>query len=1059
MINKKIKKVLVIGSGPIVIGQAAEFDYSGSQALQILKSYGIETVLINPNPATIMTDESMADHIYLEPLTLEFVKKIIIKENPDGVLASFGGQTALNLAKELVESNFLKRENCELLGSSIEAIILSEDRFLFREKMISENINVPSGLIIANIDDGVNWAETNGYPVIIRPAYTLGGSGGGIANNKIELQKILKRGLRLSTIGQCLIESSIKGLKEIEFEIIRDHNDNCVSICHMENIDPVGIHTGESIVIAPIQSLTDKEIQQLRTLCFKVVRSLNIIGACNVQLAQDPDSSEYFVIEANPRVSRSSALASKATGYPIAKISTHVSLGKSLDEIINPITGKTFASFEPTLDYVICKIPRWPFDKFKTANRSLSTQMKSTGEVMSIGRTFEEAFLKGLRSLELKNATEYYQSFNHRKTDELILDLKKHTDNWFLELMELFRRDLTIEKAHEITEIDPYFLYRIQSIILKEKELANLKDLNRDTLYLLKKSGFTNKAISYFSNISIYEIQLLLEKYSIKPVIKSVDSCAAEFEAITPYYYQTYDQESDAVQSLNKKVIILGSGPIRIGQGIEFDYSCVHSILAAKEMGFETVMINNNPETCSTDFSLSDRLYFEPLDTEDVINILKFEKPTGVIVQFGGQTAINLAADIEMAGFKILGTNLENINQAENRSDFEALLDHLTIRRPKACLLRSINDLTDCLKKITFPVIARPSYVLGGMQMEVLYNRDELEQYLKMDLEISNEKPILIDEYIKGKEIEVDAISDGEEVFIPGIMEHIERAGIHSGDSISVYPPQNLYPEVIKEVTETTIKIARALKIKGILNIQFTYKKGELYILEVNPRASRTVPFLSKMTKIPMANIATQIILGRKLKDFGYQTEVAPTPDFVSVKVPVFSFDKLSDVEPALGPEMKSTGEAIGVGPKLEIALYKGLLAQGIKLPETGRVLLTISDRYKKDIVEIAEAFSNLGFKIVATSGTAIFLNEQTNIGVLEVSKIEESEYSLINMINDKKVDLIINTLSKDKKSNTDGFKMRRAALENNIPCFTSLDTVNAILKIYLHRQLDLWKL
>lgn len=1059
MRDQSINTVLVIGSGPIIIGQAAEFDYSGSQALQVLREFNIKSILVNPNPATIMTDKTMADHVYMEPLTLGFLKKIILKEKPDGILASFGGQTALNLAKELAEDGFLKRENVKLLTSPLESIALAEDRFLFREKMIQENINVPHGKIIHTVKEGLNWAKEHNYPVIVRPAYTLGGSGGGLANNSEELEQILKRGLSLSTINQCLVESSIKGLKEIEFEIIRDHNDNCVSVCHMENIDPVGTHTGESVVVAPIQSLSDKEIQQLRTLSFQVVRHLNIIGACNVQLAQNPKTGDYFVIEANPRVSRSSALASKATGYPIAKISTHIALGRNLDEIINPITNKTFASFEPTLDYVICKIPRWPFDKFKTGNRKLSTQMKSTGEVMSIGRTFEEAFLKGLRSLELNIATNYYKSLKHLSEYELTTRLKDHTDEWFIDILELLRRDYNLEDLNEMTQIDPYFLYRFQNIIQKEKELTQLSNINSRTLFELKKSGFTNEAISYFSKLDIQKIRELLKQNLIKPVIKSVDSCAAEFEAATPYYYQTYDQETDLIKSSNKKVAIIGSGPIRIGQGIEFDYSCVHSLLASKELGYETIMINNNPETCSTDFTLSDRLYFEPLYHEDVINILNVEKPEGVIVQFGGQTAINLAKEIKEAGFNILGTSLEDTQKAEDRSQFEQLLDELEIHRPKAYLFSSVQQGLSLIEQIKFPVVARPSYVLGGMSMEVLYTKEELLSYLNSEIEVSEEKPILVDEYIKGKEIEVDAISDGIDVLIPGIMEHIERAGIHSGDSISVYPPQNLYPEVIEEIKIATNKIAKALKLKGILNIQYTYKKGVLYVLEVNPRASRTVPFLSKMTNIPMAQVATKVILGKSLKELNLKSGILPEPNFVSVKVPVFSFDKLSEVEPALGPEMKSTGEVIGVERCLETALYKGLVASGLSLPDAGRILLTISDRYKEEILPIAFDFYKLGFELVATEGTAQFLKEHLNIPVQTVSKINNDAFSLIDLIENKRVDIIINTLTKNKKSNSDGFKMRRAALENNIPCFTSIDTIEAIIKIYKKRELQLWEL
>lgn len=1049
---KQIKSVLVIGSGPIIIGQAAEFDYSGSQALQVLREKNIRTILINPNPATIMTDKTMADVVYMQPLTGDFLKKIILKEKPDGILSSFGGQSALNLSKELASESFLEKENVSLLGSSLQSIKLAEDRLLFRDKMISIGVNVPDGKVVSNIKEGMSYSQENCYPLIIRPAYTMGGSGGGMAYNESELLTFLKTGLDQSSINQCLIEKSIKGLKEIEFEIMRDHKGNCISICHMENIDPVGIHTGESIVVCPIQSLSDKEIQSLRSMSLKIVNSLNIIGACNVQLAYDSKSQTPYVIEVNPRVSRSSALASKATGYPIAKIAAQVILGQSLDEIQNPITQKTFASFEPTLDYIVVKIPRWPFDKFTQANCSLSTQMKSTGEVMSIGTNFSSAFLKALRSLELKDSTNFYKVLSHKSKDDLIERLRSHSSDWYLNLIELMRRGESIDQLESITQISSYFLYQINQITKLEKRLKD-EELNKELLYQAKKNGFTNEHIHYFTKSKV-DINSLLETHQIFPVFRKVDTCAGEFEAHTPYFYHAYGESDEFDNNSSKeKVVILGSGPIRIGQGIEFDYSCTHGLLQARNEGFETIMINNNPETCSTDFSMSDKLYFEPLYKEDVLNILRAEKPKGVIVQFGGQSAINLAEDIVAAGFDILGTSLESINLAEDRNQFEELLNSLDIKRPKANIINSFSDLELIKEDICFPVVARPSFVLGGANMEVLYTFKELENYTYK--QGSFENPILIDEYIKGKEIEVDALSDGETIVIPGIMEHIERAGVHSGDSISVYPPQSLYPEVINEIKQTTIKLAQALNIKGVMNIQYTYKKGALYVLEVNPRASRTVPFISKMTGINMARLATQVCLGKKLKELGYKTGLIENSKVIGVKVPVFSFSKLTEAEPGLGPEMKSTGEVIGTDHCFENALYKGLLASGIKLPEYGRVLFTISERYKKESLSLARKFYDFGFSIIATSGTKKYLEKNLGVQVEEVSKINEGSHGLLNLIQEKRVDLVINTLSKGKESNTDGFKMRRLAFENNIPCFTSLDTVKSILKIYKKRNLS----
>ncbi len=1048
------RKILVIGSGPIVIGQAAEFDYSGSQALQILKEEGISTVLVNPNPATIMTDKDMADKVYLEPLDVETLKKIIIKESPTGILSSFGGQTALNLSKKLAESGFLERENVRLLGSDLKSIKYAEDRFLFREKMIEMGVPVPPGIIVSNLEQAKEYAAKEGFPLIVRPAYTLGGSGGGLVNNLEDFLTVLSRGLDLSSIGQCLVERSIKGLKEIEFEVIRDREDNSLAICHMENIDPVGIHTGESIVVAPIQSLADTEIQFLRTMSLKIVSELNIIGACNVQLAHCSDTNQSYVIEVNPRVSRSSALASKATGYPIAKVATHVALDKTIDKILNPITGNTFASFEPTLDYVVVKIPRWPFDKFRAADKTLSTQMKSTGEVMSIGRNFSEAFLKAIRSLELKNATNYFNSFKDIDTKELKLNLKKHTCDWYLELLELLRRHCSLDEIHEITKISHYFLYRLKCITDLEKKIESSNALDETLLRELKTKGFSNSTISYFSKQPKIDISSKLKEFNIKPVVKSVDSCAGEFEASTPYYYQSYGSECDAglVESTKKKVVVLGSGPIRIGQGIEFDYSCVHSLLKLREEGIETIMINNNPETCSTDFSLSDKLYFEPLYDEDVLNILHREKPDGVIVQFGGQTSLKLTESIHNAGFTILGTSLDSINMAEDRDKFETLLDELEINRPKACIIQNKDFKNDSL---SYPVIVRPSYVLGGAHMEVLYTEKELNHYLERNESLLEDHAILVDEYIKGKEIEVDALCDGDNVCIPGIMEHVERAGVHSGDSISVFPPQNLFTKVQEEVVQTTIKIAKALNVKGILNIQYTFKKGKLYILEVNPRASRTVPFLSKMTELPMAKIATGIMLGKTLKELNVLTGLLKEPDFISVKVPVFSFDKVLGAEVALGPEMKSTGEVLGVDKNFELALLKGLVASGVRLPSYGRVLMTISDRYKEDALELAKELDSLGYKIIATKGTKSFFEANSNLNVDLAHKINEANIGLDTLIKSRKVDMVVNTLSQNKKSNSDGFKLRRLACENSIPCFTSLDTMSSIIGVLKFRDLS----
>ncbi|MCB9092014.1 MAG: carbamoyl-phosphate synthase large subunit [Halobacteriovoraceae bacterium] len=1047
------KKVMVIGSGPIIIGQAAEFDYSGSQCLQVLREKGIESVLVNSNPATIMTDKSMADKVYMEPINEEFVKKILVKERPDAVLSSFGGQTALNITKQLAESGFLDKLNIKVLGSHLETIKTAEDRLLFREKMISMDIPVVEGEIVSNMKDGIKAAEKYGFPLIIRPAYTLGGAGGGLVYNMQEYEETLSKGLLLSSIGQCLIEKSIAGYKEIEYEVIRDHNDNAIIVCNMENVDPVGVHTGDSIVIAPSQTLSDDDYQNLRDVSLRVVRALDIHGACNVQLALDPHSSNYFIIEVNPRVSRSSALASKATGYPIAKIATHIALGMSLDEIQNPITGKTFASYEPSIDYVVTKFPRWPFDKFKTANRKLGSQMKSTGEVMALGRNFEESMLKAVRSLELGYFHLYDPCFDHSSLSELEEFIAKGTDLRMFAIATYLRKGGNAEKITELVMMDPFFLNKVKNILNAEKQLQN-SGLESEAVFKAKRLGFTDRAIAFFAKSEIEAVRSVREQNDIKPVIKLVDSCAAEFPAETPYFYQTYEQVDEWEAESEKSIAIIGSGPIRIGQGIEFDYSCVHSLIACRAKGYKTVMINNNPETCSTDFTLSDRLYFEPLYDEDVLAVLEREKPEGVIVQFGGQTAINLTQAIQAAGFQVIGTSPENIARAEDREQFETAMNELGILRPKGLTLKSRDDIDKILPQIEYPTMVRPSFVLGGLAMEIIYSEEELVRYLSSDVTISPEMPLLIDQYIKGIEIEVDGICDGKAVLIPGIMEHIERAGVHSGDSIAVYPPVNLYEDVKNKVIEITKKLATKLDIKGIFNIQFMYKKGNVYVIEVNPRASRTVPFLSKMTGIPMAQVATRIMLGETLKDMDYSDGLYPTPDFYSVKVPVFSFDKLHDVEPALGPEMKSTGEVLGRDKNLPLALYKGLLALGLQVPDSGNVLITLSDRYKEESFDMIRRFKELGFNILSTEGTGKFIKEKLGISVEVVPKIGHADYNLIHYLKDNKIDVIINTLSKGKKSNTDGFYLRRTAFEKKIPCFTSIDTAMALLDVIEYRHI-----
>ncbi len=1043
--NPHLKKVLVIGSGPIIIGQAAEFDYSGTQAVKSLIEEGIEVVLVNSNPATIMTDKETAHKVYIEPLTKEFILKIIHKEKPDGILPTLGGQTALNLAVKMEEEGHLKKLGIQLLGCKVETIKKAEDRKLFKDLMEEINEPVAESKIISTLSEALEFSLKIGFPLIVRPAFTLGGTGGGIVHNEEELVQIVTLGLESSPIRQCLLEKSIAGYKEIEYEVVRDSKDNCIIVCNMENIDPVGIHTGDSIVVAPSQTLSDKEYQILRTSAIKIIRALKIEGGCNVQFALDPHSFQYYVIEVNPRVSRSSALASKATGYPIAKIAAKIALGFTLDEIINPVTKKTFACFEPALDYVVIKIPRFPFDKFNTANRRLGTQMKATGEVMAIGRNFEESLLKAIRSLEIGIYHLEHPKFKNKSKDQLIEKILKQDDERLFVIAEAIRSGISTLEINQLTKVDHFFLNKIQNIIELEKKLNN-KNLNKSEIITLKKFGFSDQFIAKNFEMSEKDFYLWRKNNSILPVFKMVDTCAGEFESETPYYYSTYEEEDEVKPSTKKSVIILGSGPIRIGQGIEFDYATVHAIEATKDLGLEAIVINNNPETVSTDFNTSDKLFFEPLTIEDVMHVIDREKPLGVIVQFGGQTAINLTQKLTERGVTILGTSSHSIDLAEDRKKFESLLKELNITQPLGHTVTSADDALSKAELIGYPVMVRPSYVLGGRAMQIVYSKEELLDYIKKAVEVNPEHPILVDRYLIGKEIEVDAISDGEEVFLPGILEHIEKAGVHSGDSIAVYPPQNLNSELIKEIVSTTIKITKALKVKGLINLQFVISKGELFVLEVNPRSSRTVPFLSKVTGIQMAKVATKCTLGKSLKDQGLSEGLFPVKKEFSVKAPVFSFAKLHEIEIALGPEMKSTGEVMGKDHIFEKALHKAFIAAGMDIPESGTILATISDQDKSEALKILKRFHQIGFDICATEGTSKLLTNE-GIQTKKINRIGEGSEDLISEIKSGRISIVINTISRGKNVESDGFKMRRAAVEKGILCLTSLDTAEAILK------------
>ncbi len=1051
--NKTLKKILVIGSGPIVIGQAAEFDYAGTQACQALKEEGMEVVLINSNPATIMTDTNMAHKVYIEPITLDFVSQIIRQEKPDGLLPTLGGQTGLNMAVELARAGVLERENVKLLGTQLTAIEKAEDRDLFRNLMNELEQPVPASVIVTTVPQAVDFANEIGYPIIVRPAYTLGGTGGGICNTEEELLETVSSGLRYSPIGQCLVERSIAGMKEVEYEVMRDANDNCIVVCNMENFDPVGVHTGDSIVVAPSQTLSDREYQMLRSASLKIIRALNIEGGCNVQFALDPHSFQYYVIEVNPRVSRSSALASKATGYPIAKMAAKIAIGYTLDEIVNPVTGQTYACFEPTLDYIVSKIPRWPFDKFTSANRKLGTQMKATGEVMAIGRTFEESIHKAIRSLEIGVHRLYLKGTELLDADTLDTRIAKPDDERIFLIAEAYRRGYTLQQIQDLSKIDWWFLNKLEGMIRFESDLQQ-QELSDELLLEAKRKGFTDRAIAEIraeagltSFVKEADIRTHRLDRNMKPVYKMVDTCAAEFEATTPYYYSTYETEDEVLKTNKEKVMVLGSGPIRIGQGIEFDYSTVHAVWAIQAAGYEAIIVNNNPETVSTDFSTSDRLYFEPLFYEDVMNIIEHEKPIGVIVQFGGQTAINLAAPLTRAGVRILGSSLESIDAAEDRKKFEALLTQLNVAQPPGGTVTSVDQAVGVASQFGYPVLVRPSYVLGGRAMEIVYSDQELLSYMEYAVKINPEHPVLIDRYMLGKELEVDAICDLETVLIPGIMEHVERAGVHSGDSISVYPPQTVSDDIKNQIIEITIKISKALNVVGLVNIQFVIYKDQVYVIEVNPRSSRTVPFLSKVTNVPMANVATRVILGEKLADMGYETGLWPEDDNVSVKVPVFSFAKLRRVDTTLGPEMKSTGEVMGRDRNFAKALYKGFIGSGMKIPPTGAIIATVADKDKEEAIEILRGFYELGYKIVATGGTAVAL-EKAGLRVTTVNKLSEGSPNILDLIRNGEAHFVVNTLTKGKKPERDGFRIRREAVENGVVCMTSLDTVRALLHV-----------
>lgn len=1040
-----VKKIMVIGSGPIIVGQAAEFDYSGTQACLSLRELGYEVVLVNSNPATIMTDKEVADEVYIEPLTLPFVSQVLRKERPDAILPTLGGQQGLNMAKELSDSGILDELNIKLLGTDLKAINKAEDREEFRQLMRDLKQPVPESAIANTVDQAVAFASKHGYPVIVRPAFTMGGTGGGIADNEKELRKIADNGLSLSPVTQVLIEQSIAGLKEIEFEVMRDANDNAMVVCNMENFDPVGIHTGDSIVFAPIQTLSDDEIQMLRDAALKIIRALKIEGGCNVKLALDPNSNKYYVIEVNPRVSRSSALASKATGYPIARIAAKIAVGLNLDEIMNPVTETTYAEFEPALDYVVCKIPRWPFDKFVNADRTLGTQMKATGEVMAIDRNVEGSLLKAVRSLDIDISDLDDPELADLSKDELEDGIVKAQDDRLFYLYEAIKRGYSIDKLAEMTNIHIFFLDKLMHIYEIVQSLKNSpKDV--DIWKIVKRNGFSDATIGKFWDMSIIEVRDLRKNHGIIPVYKMVDTCAGEFESATPYFYSTYENENESEKSDKPSVLVLGSGPIRIGQGVEFDYATVHSVEAIKKAGYEAIIMNNNPETVSTDASISDKLYFEPLTVEEVMNVIDLEKPKGVVVQFGGQTAINLAEPLDEQGVKVLGTSVDDVNRAEDRDEFDKVIKSLKIPQPTGGTASDVETALKIADKIGYPVVVRPSYVLGGRAMEIVNKQSEMENYMKNAVKVSNDHPVLIDQYLNGKECEVDAICDGKDVLIPGIMEHIERAGVHSGDSMAVYPAQTFSQQVKDQIVEYTKKLALDLNCVGLMNIQFVVHNNQVYVIEVNPRASRTVPFLSKVTGIPMAQVATRVILGQSLKSQGYQTGLAKESKLIHVKAPVFSFSKLNDVDSLLGPEMKSTGEVMGSDITLSKALYKAFEAAKLHVPNHGRVLFTVKDNDKAEASKLAKRFWEIGYQVLATDGTAQAFKKEV-IPVTTVGKLGEKD-DLLQQMMDKKIQMVVNTISSEHDSADDGTKIRSASISHEVPLFTALDTVEAILQV-----------
>lgn len=1044
------KKILVIGSGPIIIGQAAEFDYAGTQACRSLREEGYEVVLVNSNPATIMTDRDIADRVYIEPISLEFVTEVIRKERPYGLLATLGGQVGLNMAVELSEAGILEKYGVKLLGTTLAAIKQAEDRELFKEAMERINQPVPESDIFSDVDKAVEFANKIGYPIIIRPAYTLGGTGGGIAANEEEMYMIALRGIKLSPIHQILVERSVAGWKEVEYEVMRDSADNCIIVCNMENIDPVGVHTGDSIVVAPSQTLNDIQYQMLRTASVDIIRYLEIEGGCNVQYALDPYSNQYYVIEVNPRVSRSSALASKATGYPIAKVAAKVALGMTLDSITNAVTGETKACFEPSLDYVVTKFPRWPFEKFNLADRTLGTQMKATGEVMAIDRTLEGSLLKAIRSLEIGLDHIELKKIAHETPEQLIERLRLVDDERIYVVAQALRAGISVEKIHFITKIDMFFINKIKNIVTLEKKLAS-EGITEDNLRQAKRYSMPDKVIARYANVTADDVLAKRQDMKLFPTYKYVDTCAAEFEAHTPYYYSAYAMEDEVVPRGENSVIVLGSGPIRIGQGVEFDYCSVHSSWALRKAGKQSIIINNNPETVSTDFDTSDSLYFEPLTVEDVMEVIRKENPIGVIAQFGGQTAINLAGPLAERGVKILGTSVDSIDMAEDRERFDELLAELGIPRPVGSLVTSHEEALAAAQRLSYPLIVRPSYVLGGRAMEIVYNDKELDVYMKEAVVASKDHPVLIDRYMVGMEVEVDAIADGEDVCIPGIMEQIERAGVHSGDSIAVYPAQHLSEEITNQIVDYTQRIARGLNVKGIVNIQYIVANGELNVIEVNPRSSRTVPFISKVTGINMIEYATRIALGETIKSMGLPTGLVPAKDYVVVKAPVFSFSKMGLVEIALGPEMKSTGEVMGIGRTYSEALFKAIHGANMRIPEKGHILMTVADRDKEEAARLAKGFIDLGYHIQATGGTGKYFEEH-GIPCVIVNKIHEGQNNCADLIRRGEVDLMLNTLTYGKRPEREGFQLRRLAVEMGTPCLTSLDTAREVLRVVAGR-------